>query len=152
METKSNHENNIYKLSASLRRHQKQRFWQILAPILLGGTATLAAAVLMVLTLTGAASGVNLSQTADISLIWLILPVMVFGVFITGLLLGLTYGLARLLNILPQYTFLIQQYVTLIESKIKLWTRKGLEPIISVKSISAAVGVFFKGLFPGIKG
>jgi len=151
METKPNQTKGIYNLSTSLQRHKRQRFWQILAPIILGGLATLAAAVLMVLTLTGTVSGVNLSQTADTSLIWLILPVMVFGVFFTMLLLGLVYGLARLLNILPQYTFLVQQYAALIESKIKLWTRKGLEPIISVKSITAAVSAFFKNLIGGVE-
>ena len=139
--------NDIPLISPSFRRHQQQRFWQILTPIILGGLFTLAAAVLMVLSLTGTVSGINLSQTADTSLIWLILPVMVFGIFFTLLLFGLIYGMVRLLNILPQYTFLVQQYAALIEAKIKLWARKGMEPIISIKSISAVVGAFFKNLF-----
>lgn len=139
--------NDISQQSPSFRRHQKQRFWQILAPIILGGLITLAAAVLMVLTLTGTVSGINLSRIADTSLIWLIVPGMVFGIFFTVLLLGLVYLIARLLNILPQYTFLVQQYAALIEAKIRLWAKKGMTPIIKVKSTGAAVGAFFKNLF-----
>ena len=147
METKMMESNNVSRQSPSFRRHQKQRFWQILAPIILGGLITLAAATLMVLTLTGSVSGVNLSQTADTSLIWLIVPIMVFGIFLTVLLLGLVYLIARILNVLPQYTFLVQQYAALIEAKILLWTKKGMTPLIKTKSASAAVGAFFKNLF-----
>ncbi len=151
METKPEKYNDMYRQSASFRRHQKQRFWQILTPIILGGLIILAAAVLMVLTLTGAATGVNLSQYAAASTIWLVLPVMVFGIFMTVLLLGLIYGAAWLLNLLPQYTFLVQQYAALIEGKIKLWSQKATAPIITVKSISAVVSVFFKNLFAWAK-
>lgn len=147
METKIKQTNDLRQLSPSYRRHQRQRFWQILTPILLGGLITLAAAVIMVLNLTGTISGVNLSQTADTSLIWLILPVMVFGILLAALLFGLIYGVARLLNVIPQYTFLVQHYAALIEAKIKLWTKKGMEPIISVKSVNAAISAFFRNLF-----
>lgn len=147
METKSVKSNDIFRQSPSYRRHQQQRFWQILTPIILGGLIILAAAVLMVLTLTGTVSGISLSQYADTSMIWLIMPVMVFGILITILLLGLIYLVARVLNILPHYTFMAQQYATLIEFKIKLWTKKALEPVIAVKSFNATVGAFFKNLF-----
>ncbi|MFW5713968.1 MAG: hypothetical protein ACOCYU_04785 [Brevefilum sp.] len=146
MNTKSLKTNDVFRQSSSYRRHQKQRFWQIFAPIILGGLITLAAAVLMVLALTGSVAGINLSQIADTSLIWLILPVMMFGILFAFLILGMVYLVARVLNILPKYTFLVQQYATLIESRIKLWTKKALEPIITAKSISAAGGAFFRNL------
>ena len=89
METKPAKSNDLYQLSSSLQRHKKQRFWQIMAPILLGGLVTLAAAVLMVLALTGTVGGISLSQYADTSLVWLILPVLVLGVFFGTLVLGM---------------------------------------------------------------
>ncbi len=151
METKLFKNHDVSRESPSFRRHQKQRFWQILTPIILGSLITLAAAVLMVLTLTGKVSVGNLSQIAAVSTIWLIMPVMVFGILLTLLLLGLIYLAARVLNILPQYTFLVAQYAALIEAKIKLWTIKGTSPIISIKSIGAAVGAFVKNLFIWVK-
>ena len=151
METKMENSNDISQISSSFRRHQRQRFWQILTPIILGGLITLAAAVLMVLSLTGTVSGINLSQTADTSLVWLILPVLIIGVFFGSLLLSMIYLIARLLNVLPQYTFLVQQYAALIEAKIKLWAQKGMAPIISIKSINAAVGAFLKNLFSFVR-
>ena len=147
METKPEKSYDIYQQSPSLRQHKKQRFWQILAPILLGGLITLAAAVMMVLALTGTVTGLSLSQYADTSMIWLILPVMMFGIVFGVLLLGLVYGVARLLNVLPQYTFLIQQYAAVIEAKIKLWTKKAMDPVITAESIKAAAAAFFKNLF-----
>ena len=147
METKLVKPNDILKQSPSLQRHKKQRFWQILAPILLGGMITLAAAVLMVLALTGGVSGINLSQVADTSLIWLILPVVVLGVVFGLIVFGMIYAAARLLNVLPYYTFLIQQYAALIEAKIKLWMKKGMDPVITVESVKSAVSAFFKNLF-----
>ena len=130
--------------SPSLQRHKKQRFWQILAPILLGGMITLAAGtVLMVLALTGGVSGINLSQVADTSLIWLILPVVVLGVVFGLIVFGMIYAAARLLNVLPYYTFLIQQYAALIEAKIKLWMKKGMDPVITVESVKSKLSALF---------
>lgn len=151
METKPVKPNDIIKLSPSLQRHKKQRFWQILAPVLLGSMITLAAAVLMILALTGDVSGINLSQVADTSLIWLILPVVIFGVVFGMIILGMIYTAARLLNVLPHYTFLFQQYAALVEAKIKLWTKKGMDPVITVESVKSAVSAFFKNLLAWAK-
>ena len=111
----------------------------------------MAAAALMVLALTGTVTGLSLSQYADTSLIWLILPVMMFGVLFGLLLLGLIYGVARLLGVIPQYTFLIQQYASLIEAKIMLWTKKAMDPVITVESLKAAAAAFFKNLFTWLR-
>jgi hypothetical protein len=148
METKPAKSNPISPPSPSFHLHKKQRFWQILAPILVGGLATLGAAAWMV---RAVVVGNSVSQYADTSLIWLILPVMMFGILFGLLLLGLIYAVAQLLHILPQYTFLVQQYAALIEAKLKLWTKKAMDPVITVESIKAAAGAFFKNLFAWVK-
>ena len=151
METKFQNSHDPSRQSSSFRRHQKQRFWQILAPIILGGLATLAVALLMVLTLTGTVSGGNLSKIAATSTIWLILPLLFFGVLLAVLLLGMIFLAARALNFLPPYTFLVQQYAALVEAKIKLWTIKATSPIITIKSIGASLGTLVKNLFSWVK-
>jgi hypothetical protein len=151
MDTKYLSNFDITRQSPSFLRHRKQRFWQIFMPIILGSVITLAAGVLLVLTLTGTVNVGNLSQMAATSTIWLLLPVMVLGVFLTFFLLGLIYLAARVLDILPQYTFLVAQYAALVEAKIKLWTAKGASPLIGIKSIGAAVSAFFKYLLSWMK-
>lgn len=148
METKPENYQAVFPPSASLQRHKKQRFWQILAPILLGGLIILAAAAWLVRTVV---VGTSVSQYADISLIWLILPAMMFGILFAMLLLGMIYAAARLLNILPYYTFMVQQYAALIEARIKLWTKKAVDPLLAVESTAAAARTFFKNLFAWVK-
>jgi len=132
--------------SESYQRHKKQRFWQILAPVGLGVLLMLAIAAMVVLTATGTIAGGSVSQWADTSFIWLIIPVMLFAIVFTLIIIGLIYLLAQVLNILPQYTFLVQQYVNLFEIQVKYWTRKIVSPVISIGSFTAAVEAFFSAL------
>lgn len=147
METNINKSDFEPPVRPSFRRHQQQRFWQILTPVVLGGLITLGAAVLMVLALTETVTGINLSQAADTSLIWLILPVMMFGIVFTAILIGLIYAAAKALKILPHYTYLGQHYADLIATKIKFFAGKIAAPIITTDSIGAGVGAFFSRLF-----
>lgn len=132
--------------SESYHRHQRQRFWQILLPVLLGALAILAAAVLLVLTITGAQTGINLSQYADASSVWVIVMVISLGFVITLVLFILVYLLARLLQILPGYTRVAQLYAKIIMLRLQAISKKTAAPIISVQSISSGVGGFFSAL------
>lgn len=132
--------------SESYLRHKKQRFWQILTPVGLGVLLILAIAAMVVLTATGTDAGGPVSQWADTSFIWLILPVMLIAIVVTLVIFGLIYLVVKVLNILPQYTFLVQQYANLFEIQVKYWSRKIVSPIISISSYAAVVDAFFKAL------
>ena len=132
--------------SESFLRHKKQRFWQILTPVGLGVLLILAIAAMVIITATGTDAGGPVSQWADTSFIWLIMPVMVFAIVVTLIIIGLIYLLAQVLNILPQYTFLVQQYANLFEIQVKYWSRKIVSPIITIGSYAAVVKAFFKAL------
>lgn len=132
--------------SASYQRHEKQRFWQILTPIGVGLLIMLVIVALVIRAAVGTNAGGPVSQWADISLIWLILPVMLFAIIATLVLIGLSYLVARLLQILPTYTFIVQHYAYLISSQVKLWADKIVQPVISLESIKASVGAFLTAL------
>lgn len=133
--------------SASLQRHKRQRFWQILVPVIFGGVLVLVVAVLMILSITGINTGIAVSQWADASVIWILLPMILFGIMASVILFGLIYGLVQLLRILPSYTGLVQSYVRRYTSMIGEGSLKVLAPIIKVKSYRAGLSAVFSSLF-----
>ena len=83
------------------------------------------------------------SQWADLSLIWLILPFLVFA-FIFLLILGaLIYALARFLHILPRYTGLAQTYADLVAAKTRLFADKAASPVFFVQKTKAGIRTLF---------
>ncbi len=133
--------------NTSYHLHKKQRFWQILFPVGLGVLLILVLVVLVILTsVHGDAQG-EVSILADASMIWLILPVLIFAVVMTVTLLGLIFLLAKVLHILPSYTSQAQYYVELFSSKVKYLAGKLTEPIIKVRSIGATINAIFTALF-----
>ena len=130
----------------SYQRHQRQRFWQILTPLGLSVLLILALAVMVVMTATKTEVGGVVSQWADASLIWLSLPALTFAIITILILVGLIVLVARILKIVPFYTFLGQQYSNLIALKVKYWSNKLVAPLIAVQSFRAAVRGFFSAL------
>jgi hypothetical protein len=133
--------------SDSYQRHKKQCFWQILIPVGLAALLTLVMAVLIAQTPASTDLSVSVSQMADASLIYLVLPVLFFAVLATLFLLGLIYLVARLLKILPAYTLLVQQYASLVAEQLTYYLNKVVAPLIAIKGIQAGVGAFFSSLF-----
>ena len=131
----------------SLKRHQREKIWQILIPLIAGLLLILAVGVVVILTASRSAAGGPVSQWADTSTIWLILPVIMFTIIGALILIGLIYLVAKLINFLPPYANLVQAYGDLIEAKVSLVTRKIVAPVITVKSTQAGVKGFLSALF-----
>jgi len=125
--------------TTSYQKHKKQRFWQILFPIMLCILLVLALAVFVVLTASQDGGGGDSSLWADTSMIWLLLPLLVFAVLMFVLFSVLVFLVARVLHILPAYSSQVQYYVDLVSSKVKYWTEKSVQPIIKVRSINASI-------------
>lgn len=132
--------------STSYLRHQRQKFWQIVVPVGVGVLLILAIAVMVVLAVSPERVGGSVSQWADASLIWLLLPVLAVALITTLVLFGLVFLVSQLLDILPRYTFPAQQYVAQFEAKVKIWSKKIVSPIFTIKSVNAGVGAFFSSL------
>lgn len=135
-----------YKDRSCYQRHQKQKFWQIMLPVILGILLVLVLIALVILTAVGGDPSGQVSVWADTSLIWMILPVMAFAVVSVLILGGLIYLLAKLLKIVPAYTSLVQNYAELIAAWVKYIANKIVSPFIAVKSAQAATSKFFEKL------
>ncbi len=147
MDTKSFNLPSDFPKSESYQRHQKQRFWQILLPIIFGCLLILAAAVMVILRTVHTEAGGIVSQWADASLIWLILPVLPVALALTVVLAGMVYLMAKALNIIPTYSLLVQQYANLMSIYVKKWMNKIVTPFFAVKSFRAGLATFFSSVF-----
>lgn len=135
-----------YRNNASFQRHKKQRLWQILFPLILVGLVLLAVAVLVVVAAAGTGGEEEASRWSDTSLIWLIIPMMLFAIVAVLFLIALIILTGKVVHILPNYTSEVQHYGNILSSQIKLWSDKLSSPIIAVESIFARIGAFFSAL------
>lgn len=116
----------------SYRKHRRDVTRQILLPIILATLAGLGFAALSIYGVVGRSE--NISLWADISLIWLIIPMMLLALVILGLLGGMAYGLSKLLGAAPRYTGLAQYYALRLNAEIVSWTEKIIQPVLSLKA------------------
>jgi len=93
--------------SPTLRQHQRQFFWQILFPMLFVALIGLAAGGLV--TWAAFANKGDARLWADISLIWLLAPMLLLALVAAIAAGGLIYGLARLTKATPRLTARLQE-------------------------------------------
>ena len=132
--------------SPSIERHQRQKIRQIFLPLACIVVIIMGVCVLVILAASRSTPGGAVSQWADTSAIWLIMPVMMFTVIGAVVLGGLIFLLARLLKILPQYSNLVQNYAGLIAARVGLVTHKMVTPILSYRSTLAGLKGFLSSL------
>ena len=113
-------------------KHRRDVNRQILLPVILASLLGVVVAVLAGIAATKNSADVGL--WADISIIWLIIPMLFLILVILALTIGMVYGLNRLLKISPYYTGMAQTYALWFSAQIKLWTDKLIDPVVYIKS------------------
>ncbi len=116
----------------SYLKHRRDVTRQILLPIILATLIGIVFAVLASLSATKSSADVRL--WADISLIWMIIPMMLLALLIMMLTIAMVYGLNRLIKISPYYTGRAQTYALWFSTQVKIWTDKLIDPILYTKS------------------
>jgi len=115
-------------------RHRKEVMWQILAPVLIGAVIVLALAILAI---TG--TDAQVSKGADVSVIWLITPMLIITLIFLVLLGALIYAVMSLLGILPGYARLVQDYFNAVRVQVGIVSDKAVEPVLRMESIKASL-------------
>jgi len=103
--------------------------------------------IIAVAVITGvAAFGANDNSPiwAAISTIWLVIPVMFFGLIFLTVLAGLVYLLVRALQILPPYTSKAQYYVDRGTSEVKRFSDMAAKPVLFIEGIIASLKAAFR--------
>jgi hypothetical protein len=126
-------------VSPSIHTHKRQLAWQILVPLLVLMAFILAAAVL-VTTIPESAS----STWADISLIWLIAPMLVFALFSVIVLGFLIYGITRLIQVTPRVTGKTQDFFGLLSSRTRKIADGSTRPVFWFQQAGAVLKSIFR--------
>jgi hypothetical protein len=128
----------------SYLKHRKQVTWHIILPVAL---ATLFVVGVFVVLCVGAFRGNgDVSRWAQISTIWIIIPIMIGMVIFFALLLGMIYLIMKLLNIAPTYTGLAQDYVHRTGVYVKRGTEMAVKPIFAIDGLGARIKAFFRNI------
>mgnify|MGYP007066199150 CR=1 FL=1 len=129
----------LSKRTVSYQAHRRQFIWQILIPIIVALLLVIAASVVAATRNSGTAS-----LWADISMIWLLIPVLFFSFLFFILLAGLIYALAVLLKITPNYTYQVQQMIYRVKQAIKRGADFATKPVFFIEEISARIKRIFR--------
>jgi hypothetical protein len=125
--------------SPSIRTHKHQLAWQILVPFLLLAVLIIAMAVLIV-TSTGSAA----RTWADVSIIWLIAP-MLFLALVFVIVLGfLIYGMTRLMQVTPRYSGKAQDLFVVFSEKTRMVADGTAKPFVWFQQAGAVLKSIFR--------
>ncbi len=118
------------------RKHRREVFLQITVPLAVGVMLILLAAAGVIW--AGIANTGNVSAWADVSLIWLVIPLMLVVFLFLGLLAGLVYVLTLGLQRLPFFMHRVQVFFRLVDMRVRKVANGSVEPVMRVQSFSAA--------------
>lgn len=121
------------------KAHRRETFWQITIPLIVSILIILGLAIWSVVVASGEG---EISQAADASLIFLIIPTMVLALVPLILLGGLVYGMVRLLKFLPPKLYLVQDFFLKLRYVVQNWSDKLAEPVLRVNGLGAAWQAF----------
>ena len=125
--------------SPTVHAHKRQLAWQILVPFLVVTILILAVAVLVTF---GAVSATR--TWADISIIWLIVPMLILALFLVFELGLLIYGIARLLQVTPLYAGKVQNFFALFSAWIRKVSDGSAKPFVWFQQAGAILKSIFK--------
>lgn len=112
-------------------KHRQDVVRQIILPLVL---VTLIVLVFATLTVVAFQGGNDISKSAAVATIWVIIPVMAVMLIVFALLVTIIWLLARLLKVTPRYTGIAQEYALWFNAQIVLWTDKIIQPILKIKA------------------
>ncbi|MBT3190611.1 MAG: hypothetical protein HN736_18115 [Anaerolineae bacterium] len=126
------------KKTASYQAHKQDFVWQILAPILVALILVISASVAVAISPAASAS-----LWADISTIWIIIPLLVFAFIFLVILSAVIYGMTKLLDITPIYTQKLTALIYLAKEKIEHAADTSAKPIFFFEELSASIKSIF---------
>jgi ABC-type Fe3+ transport system permease subunit len=122
--------------SRNARTQAQQRrdiIWQMAVPL---GVVFVALATLGVLVCLPLGAGVR-SAWADVSLIFLIIPTLLFGLIVAVLVIGLCAGMVYLLRETPYFFKLVQDFMALFSYRVQAGAEKVSGVFLSAQAAAA---------------
>ncbi len=110
-------------------QHRREVWWQIFLPLILG--VILIGALVFMITLTGVG---NTSVWADVSLIWVIMPLLFMALIPLLIVIGLAVGITWLIKNTPPYALQLQDAFDRVEAGVSRVMDRAAEPILRLNS------------------
>jgi hypothetical protein len=127
----------------TLQLHRRQRFWQILFPMVL-------VVILMLITggFTIAAGQAENRLWADISIVWMVAPLLILALFLLAILVGMIYLLARLSSHIPKQTRRVQILFRRIGKESQKIADSAVRPVLWLHQFQGGIKSVFEKLKP----
>ena len=125
----------------SYQKHRRELWMKILLPMLVAVAMIVAIAALTGIAAFRAESEVG--RWAAISTIWIILPIMAAGLLLLIIFIGIIYGMARLLALIPAYTGYAQKIVWRVEGYVRRGADMAVRPILALEGIATTIKRLF---------
>jgi hypothetical protein len=126
-------------VSPSVRQHKRQFIWQILVPVIAAALIIILVAVFVVT--QGASTD---RSVADISIMWMIIPILILALIVMAVLCGLIYGMIILHKITPKYTGKAQSFLVSVQNGTRKVADGSARPFIWIDQAGAALKSIFK--------
>jgi len=126
----------------SYLKHRKQVTRQILMPVLL--SALILVAIVVLVSISTFNQGGDVGRWAAISTMWISVFIFLGGLITFAVLAGLIYGMARLLNALPYYTGIAQDYIYIARGYIIRGADMAAKPILAINTWLETAKAFFE--------
>jgi hypothetical protein len=123
----------------TLRAHKRQFAWQILAPVIVIAGLVIAGGVLI--TFGGAASS---RVWADVSLIWILIPVIMLAFVFLATIITVIYGMGKILNVIPHYTGKAQELFDRVSRGTRQAADGTTKPFFWFKETGAVIKSIFR--------
>ena len=121
----------------SYQLHRRQVWEQILLPILL--TVILIIAIIVLTSIATFRDNGDVARWAAISTIWLVIPVMLAGLILLAILFAVIFLFAKVLGVIPPYSYQAQKYVYRIEGYVRRGTEMLVKPALLVDVIKSHI-------------
>jgi len=125
--------------SPTLRNHKRQFAWQIVVPFLVMAGVIIAGVVLVV-----SGGSKQTGVWADVSIIWMLIPLLVLALFLAAVLGLLIYGMAKLTQIMPRFTGRAQGFADAVSVGARKVADGSAKPVMWVHQVGAVI----KSLIP----
>lgn len=125
--------------SPTVLKHKHQFTWQILVPFLVMAGLIITGAVFAV---TGGPKQARV--WADVSIIWMLAPMLGFALLITVVLGSLIYGMAKLTQITPHYTGRAQEFAVTVSAGTHKVADGATKPIFWFQQAGATIKSLFQ--------
>lgn len=121
-------------------RHRREVFWQITIPLAVVALVLLALAAISTQTTAEGAS-----VWADISLIWLIIPVLVFSLIVTVVLAGAIYLTVVLIRELPPLFLKAHEFLLMVGHQVGQVGDRAVAPVLRTQGWLASLRALGRG-------